>query len=183
VSASGGHERMMFDPSRDIAVRKGVEEEELRKSRDQLEIILRGVADGITAQDHSGHLIYANDAAVRTLGYPSVAALLATPVAEVMQQFELLDEMGRPLSLERLYGYSAVEMIGQPSLRLVPPERTDEMYRILERLQRGERVDHFETVRLRKDGRRLDVSVSVAPLTDAAGRIVGASAIARDITE
>jgi two-component system nitrate/nitrite sensor histidine kinase NarX len=84
---------------------------------------------------------------------------------------------------ERLYGYSAAEMIGQPSLRLVPPERVDEMYRILERLQRGERVDHFETVRLRKDGSHVDVSVSVAPLLDAAGRLVGASAIVRDITE
>src|SRR5205823_3129652 len=66
---------------------------------------------------------------------------------------------------------------------LVPPERAEEMYRILERLQRGERVEHFETVRLRKDGGRIDVSVSVAPLMDAAGRLVGASAIARDITE
>ncbi|HWE62086.1 MAG TPA: PAS domain S-box protein, partial [Chloroflexota bacterium] len=86
-------------------------------------------------------------------------------------------------SAERLYGYTAAEMIGQPSLRLVPPERADEMFRILERVQRGERVDHFETVRLRKDGSRVDVSVSVAPLVDAAGRLVGASAIARDITE
>ena len=84
---------------------------------------------------------------------------------------------------ERLYGYSAAEMIGQPSKRLVPPELTDEMYHILERLRRGERVEHYETVRLRKDGSRFDVSVSVAPLTDAAGRLVGASAIARDITE
>ena len=84
---------------------------------------------------------------------------------------------------ERLYGYTAVEMIGQPSRRLVPPERVDEMYRILERLQRGERVDHFETVRLRKDGSRIDVSVSVAPLMDVAGKLVGASAIVRDITE
>jgi hypothetical protein len=57
------------------------------------------------------------------------------------------------------------------------------MYRILERLQRGERVDHFETMRLRKDGSHVDVSVSVAPLLDAAGRLVGASAIVRDITE
>src|SRR5207249_10908017 len=54
---------------------------------------------------------------------------------------------------------------------------------LLERLQRGERVEHFETVRLRKDGSRIDVSVSVSPLMDAAGRVVGASAIARDITE
>jgi PAS domain S-box-containing protein len=84
---------------------------------------------------------------------------------------------------ERLYGYTAAEMIGQPSLCLVPPEREDEMYRILERVQRGEQSDHFETVRLRKDGSRVEVSVSVSPLRDATGHVVGASAIARDITE
>src|SRR2546430_13348344 len=100
VSTSGGGDLVMFDPIRDIAVRKGAEEE-LRRSRDHIEIILRGVADAITAQDQSGHLIYVNDAAVRPLGYPSAAALLATPVAEVMQQFELLDEMGRPFPLDQ----------------------------------------------------------------------------------
>ena len=84
---------------------------------------------------------------------------------------------------ERLYGYTAAEFIGQPSLRLVPPERANEVSDMLERLQRGERVEHYETVRLRKDGSRVDISVSVAPLWDAAGHLVGASAIARDITE
>jgi two-component system nitrate/nitrite sensor histidine kinase NarX len=84
---------------------------------------------------------------------------------------------------ERLYGYSAAEMMGQPTRRLVPSERAAEVSHILERLQRGERVDHFETVRLRKDGSQVEVSVSVAPLWDAAGHLVGASAIARDISE
>ncbi|MDB5059980.1 MAG: hypothetical protein JWO59_3452, partial [Chloroflexi bacterium] len=84
---------------------------------------------------------------------------------------------------ERLYGYTAAEMIGQPSLRLVPPERTNEMYRIMDRVRQGEQSDHFETVRQRKDGSRVDVSVSVSPLRDASGNVVGASAIARDITD
>ena len=84
---------------------------------------------------------------------------------------------------ERLYGYSATEMIGQPSVRLVPPDRLYEVSDILERLGRGERVAHYETVRLRKDGSRVDVSVSVSPLWDAAGHLMGAAAIVRDMTE
>ncbi|MGN6368840.1 MAG: PAS domain S-box protein [Phycisphaerae bacterium] len=84
---------------------------------------------------------------------------------------------------ERIFGYTAAEMIGQPILKIIPPERLDEEPRILERLGRGERVDHFETVRLRKDGRRIDISVTISPIRDATGKVVGASKIARDISE
>jgi len=84
---------------------------------------------------------------------------------------------------ERLFGYRAEEMIGQPILRLLPEDRHEEEYAILERLRRGERVDPFETVRRAKDGRLLDMSITVSPLRDAHGRIIGASKIARDITE
>ena len=66
---------------------------------------------------------------------------------------------------------------------LMPPERLEEEPRILARLARGERVDHFETVRVRKDGTRLDISLTISPMKDADGRIIGASKIARDITE
>ncbi len=83
---------------------------------------------------------------------------------------------------ERLFGYTAEEMIGQPILRLLPEDRQDEERMILERLRRGERVDHFETVRQAKDGRLLDVSVTISPLRDGRGMIIGASKIARDIT-
>lgn len=83
---------------------------------------------------------------------------------------------------ERLFGYTAEEMIGQPILRLLPEDRQDEERMILERLRRGERVDHFETVRRAKDGRLLDVSVTISPLRDSRGVIIGASKIARDIT-
>ena len=83
---------------------------------------------------------------------------------------------------ERIFGYSADEMIGQPILRIVPPERDDEEPRILERIRRGERVDHYETVRVRKDGTRITVSVTISPVKDPQGRIVGASKVARDIT-
>ena len=84
---------------------------------------------------------------------------------------------------ERLFGYRAEEMIGQPILRLLPEDRQDEERMILERLRRGERVDHFETVRRTKDGRLLEMSVTISPLRDARGVIIGASKIARDITE
>ncbi len=84
---------------------------------------------------------------------------------------------------ERLLGYSAEEMLGQSVLRLIPPERAEEEPAILARIASGERVEHFETVRVCKDGRRIDVSVTISPWLDASGRIMGASKIARDITE
>jgi PAS domain S-box-containing protein len=83
---------------------------------------------------------------------------------------------------ERIYGYTAAEVEGRPVSILVPPDRSDEMPQILERIRRGERVDHYETVRVRKDGGRIDVSLTISPIRDAAGEIAGVSAIARDIT-
>ncbi len=82
----------------------------------------------------------------------------------------------------RIFGYEAEEMIGKHISLLIPPDRLQEEPEILRRLQRGERVDHFETVRLRKDGRRVDISVTISPVRDASGTIIGASKIARDIT-
>src|SRR5262249_13197911 len=84
---------------------------------------------------------------------------------------------------ERIFGYSAGELVGKPVRVLIPPERQTEEDDILARIRRGERVEHFETVRLRRDGRPLDVSLTISPVRDAAGRIIGASKIARDITE
>jgi PAS domain S-box-containing protein len=84
---------------------------------------------------------------------------------------------------ERLFGYTAEEMIGQSIRRLLPPERGDEEDSILAKIANGQRIEHFETVRLTKDGRRVDVSISISPIVDANGKIVGASKIARDVTE
>jgi PAS domain S-box-containing protein len=84
---------------------------------------------------------------------------------------------------QKLYGYSADEVIGQPISLLVPIDRPDELPGILDRLGRGERIEHFKTARVRKDGRRLEVSVTISPVRDADGTIIGASAIARDISE
>src|SRR5262249_49994329 len=84
---------------------------------------------------------------------------------------------------ERLFGYTAEEMIGTEIVRLVPPERPDEEPAILTRLRRGETIDHYETVRLKKDGTRISVSLTVSPIIDANGKVIGASKIARDITQ
>jgi PAS domain S-box-containing protein len=84
---------------------------------------------------------------------------------------------------ERLYGYSVAEVLGRSLDIIIPPDHADDLPAILERLRRGERIKYFETVRVRKDGRRLDVSLSISPVQDASGRIVGAATIARDITE
>ncbi|MFL5803386.1 MAG: sensor histidine kinase [Roseiflexaceae bacterium] len=83
----------------------------------------------------------------------------------------------------RIYGYTAEEMIGASIVRVIPPDRIEEFTQIMGRLQQGHRVEHFETVRLRKDGARIDVSITISPVKNAAGQIIGASTIARDITE
>ena len=83
---------------------------------------------------------------------------------------------------ERLFGYTADEAVGRPVTLLIPPDRLGEEEEILARLRRGDRVDHFETVRVAKGGRRLDVSLTISPLRDRRGAVVGASKIVRDVT-
>ncbi len=83
---------------------------------------------------------------------------------------------------ERIFGWSAEEALGRSITLIIPPERLEEEWQILETLKRGERIDHFETVRLAKDGRHVDVSLTVSPVRNAAGEVIGASKIARDIT-
>lgn len=82
---------------------------------------------------------------------------------------------------ERLYGYTAAEVVGRPISTLMPEDRRNEMAEILGRIRRGERVEHFETTRLTKAGERVEVSMSVSPIKDAAGNVIGAAKIAREI--
>ncbi|MFZ0709074.1 MAG: PAS domain S-box protein, partial [Terrimicrobiaceae bacterium] len=84
---------------------------------------------------------------------------------------------------ERLFGYSADEMIGKSVTILIPADRQDEEPQILGRIRRGERIEHYETIRLRKDGSLIDISLCLSPIRGAGGKIIGASKIARDITE
>ena len=83
----------------------------------------------------------------------------------------------------RLYGYAADEIVGRDIALLIPPDHKDELPDINERLARGEHVPPFETVRLRKDGTRVEVEITLSPIRDGAGRVVGVSAIARDVGE
>jgi PAS domain S-box-containing protein len=83
---------------------------------------------------------------------------------------------------EAMYGYTGSEMIGRNVGMLCPPDRPDEIPGILQKIRRGERVDYFESVRVTKDGRRLNMSISTSPIYDTEGRVVGASAIGRNIT-
>ncbi|MCV3739513.1 PAS domain S-box protein [Rhizobium sp. TRM96647] len=87
------------------------------------------------------------------------------------------------LSAERLFGYTADEAVGRPITILIPEDRLDEEPAILARINAGERVDHFETIRRRKDGTLIDISLTISPIRDSEGKIIGASKIARDISE
>jgi len=82
----------------------------------------------------------------------------------------------------RLYGYTAEEMIGQSLLKIFPPDRQDELEQILATIRAGERINHYETVRVAKNGRQIDVSISISPLVDDVGRVIGAATIARNVS-
>jgi PAS domain S-box-containing protein len=84
---------------------------------------------------------------------------------------------------ERLFGYTADEAVGRPITMIIPPDRLGEEREILRRIRRGDWIDHFETVRVAKSGRKLDISLTVSPIRDSAGRIVAASKVARDISD
>jgi PAS domain S-box-containing protein len=84
---------------------------------------------------------------------------------------------------ERMFGHTAAEAVGRPITIIIPPDRLHEEVEILSRLRRGEAIRHFETERVRKDGQRVPISLAISPMRDRNGRVIGASKIARDITE
>jgi len=123
----------------------------------------------------------------RLLSKWSAARLLASIVESSADAIVSKDLNGIVTSwnagAERLFGYTAREMIGTPILRLIPLDRHDEEPDILTRIRQGERIELYETIRRRKDGRLVDVSITVSPVKDSTGKVIGASKIARDITE
>lgn len=111
----------------------------------------------------------------------SEAIIHSTDEAVIGKSLEGIVHSWNP-GAERMFGYTAAEMIGQPILRLLPAEKAFEESIILEKIRRGEVVEHFETVRLCKDGREINVSVTISPIRNSFGQLIGASKIARDIT-
>lgn len=148
--------RLYKEAQREIAEREWAQAE-LRSSRDELRVILEGVADGVTAQDPTGRLIYANEAAARMVGYPSGQAFVEAPLQEVMGRFEILDEDGDPFPVEKLPGRRALE---------------------------GEvEADEILRFRVRATGEEWWSIVRAAPVLDERGRVRMAVNIFRDITE
>jgi len=105
----------------------------------------------------------------------SVDAIISKDLQGIIQTFNK--------GAQRLFGYTAEEAIGKPATLLIPPDRIDEEPGILERIGRGETIDHYETVGQRKDGSLIDISLTISPIRDPGGRVIGAAKIARDITE
>ena len=254
--------------------------QEVQKARDQLRIILQGVADGIVVWDREDRVIYANEAAERLRGYIPSTGEVGTPRPGTLSRFVFFDEQRRPIphsllphrrvfagepeaqatlgyrdvdndqterwailqarpvydengevvnaivilhditerkaeaearqllaaivvsshdaiigktidgiitswnaAAEKMYGYTAGEIIGRPVTLIFLPDRQAEFVMIMEKIKKGESVGPYDTNRMRKDGSVLTVSVTVSPMIDADGKIVGASAIARDISE
>jgi PAS domain S-box-containing protein len=170
INRIAGSEPPMFTGTvRDITQRRGAErerEELLRleqlarvdatQARDQLEAILRGVADAVTAQGPDGRLLFANDAAVELLGYESSEALLAAPLTEIMDRFDLLDERGRPFPVERLPGRRA--------------------------LAEGEGSEVVVRFRVRATGEERWSAVKATPIKDPSGAVTMAINVIEDIT-
>lgn len=148
--------RLYEEAQTEISERRWAQEE-LRGSRDQLEVILRGVADGVTAQDASGRLIYANEVAARIAGYPSVQAMINTPRLERLRALQVTDESGLPIPPERLPGQRALdgEEDAEEVLRFRAPSTGEERWTI----------------------------VKAAPVFDERGNVRVAVSIFRDITE
>jgi PAS domain S-box-containing protein len=132
-------------------------EAELRRSRDQLGAILDGVADGVTAQDPSGKMVYANEAALQLLGFPSVKAIQAVPIRYVLSRFDIFDEDGEPFALDRLPGRQA----------LMGEEPEDALVRF----------------RRRDTGEERWSIIKATPIRDPGGRVVLAINIYEDVTE
>jgi PAS domain S-box-containing protein len=128
---------------------------------------------------------------VKPATFPSTTALIATRLAAIVESsddaiisknLDGIVETWNPAA-ERMFGFTATEMIGTSIRRIIPPDRQNEEDEVLSKIRRGEIIDHYETIRMRKDGTRVEVSLSVSPVRTPDGNIVGASKIARDVTD
>ncbi|MBO0764704.1 MAG: PAS domain S-box protein [Hyphomicrobiaceae bacterium] len=141
---------------------------------EQTESMVAGIAAlaGIAIENAS---LYASERQLATIVETSTDAIVSKDLNGIVRSWNQ--------GAERLFGFTAAEMVGRSVTNLIPPERQDEEDTILGRIRRGERVEPYDTVRARRDGTLVDISLAVSPVKDAEGRIIGASKIARDITE
>jgi PAS domain S-box-containing protein len=173
-------------------------EEALAGHRSEFDLELPKAAHGVRAV----RVVYAPEIAAsgRAIGWVAAALDITerkqseAKLAELAAIVESSDDAIISMTLEgritswntgasRIFGYEANKMIGQPIVRIIPPELHGEEEQILSRLKRGERIEHYETTRITADARRIDISLAVSPVHDKAGEIIGASKVGRDITE
>jgi len=128
-----------------------------------------------SAGEHAGNVVTHPEAWLAAIVESSDDAIVGKTLDSVIRSWNR--------GAQRVFGYESHEIVGKPVYVLIPPERHHEEPEIIARLVRGERVDHYETVRVRKDGSLIDVSLSVSPIRDPGGRIIGAAKVARDVTE
>jgi len=158
IAHEGG--TIVLSAIRDISDRKRIEEE-LRRANEELD--LRKTRELRDSQNRMALIVNS-----------SQDAIIGKSLDGIITQWNT--------GAEEIYGYSAQEMIGRPISLLAPKDRADEIPEILRKIRAGERVEYFETIRVTKDGHRLNMSVSVSPIHDAEGKVIGASTIARNIT-
>ncbi|MCU1239449.1 MAG: hypothetical protein JWO71_175 [Candidatus Acidoferrum typicum] len=154
--------------------------------REQLQNAVKAVSYGkefVTEGSHSGnHKMDVNQIAQAEQAQARLAAIVESSDDAIISKDLNGTINSWNATAERIFGYSAQEAIGQPITIIIPPELRDEEAQITKRLRSGERIDHFETVRIAKSGKRLNISLTVSPIKDLQGRVIGASKIARDVT-
>ena len=160
-----------------------VELRAVRKDGSELPVELTITAIGVEPAVFTGHLRDLSERREAEELETRMAAIVESSDDAILSKDENLIIRSWNRGAERLYGYTADEAVGMPIQRLIPDDREGEEVRIFEAVLKDERVEHYETERVRKDGSRVDVSLTVSPLRDPEGVIVGASVIARDISE
>jgi two-component system CheB/CheR fusion protein len=153
---------------------------------DGSEILVELAITALREKDQNVFIAYLRDITARTKGEEAsrrLAAIIGSSDDAIITKDLNGVITSWNASAERLFGYKPEEIIGKPVTTLIPVDRHHEEPRILERIRRDERIDHYETVRRRKDGSLFNISVTVSPLKDETGKVIGASKIARDITD